>query len=307
MGFLVIGGTGTVGSEVVRGLVGRGDRVRVLTRSAAKAGRSPRAPRGPSGTWPTRRVCGGRWRESPASSWPRRSNPRRRSAGWRPWKRSGRRGSGGSSTCRCTGWTTVPTSPTSAASCPSKRRSAGWVCPSLSCGRTTSSRTISWFGRPSAQYGVYPQPIGPVGLSRVDVRDIAHRYSQRADRAWTRGSDVPLVGPDVLTGEATAAVYSRHLGREIRYGGDDLDAWTEQVRAVLPDWQVRDLRVMYEHFQHQGLVATDADLAAVPSRASGASPAGSKTSPPSSPARSGAINPGDDTLEQRAYQRSSHQ
>ena len=45
--------------------------------------------------------------------------------------------------------------------------------------------------------------------------------------------------------------------------GDDLDAWAEQVRAALPDWLVRDLRTMFEHFQHRGLVATDADLAAV--------------------------------------------
>src|SRR5262245_5554844 len=46
MEFLVIGGTGTVGGEVVRGLLGRGDRVRVLTRSAAKVRSLPAGAEG---------------------------------------------------------------------------------------------------------------------------------------------------------------------------------------------------------------------------------------------------------------------
>jgi uncharacterized protein YbjT (DUF2867 family) len=100
-------------------------------------------------------------------------------------------------------------------------------------------------------------------LSRVDVRDIAQAAVNALTEPGHEGQTYPLVGPDVLTGEATAAVYSRHLDREIRYGGDDLQTWAEQARAALPDWMVRDLCAMFEHFQRHGLVATDADLAAV--------------------------------------------
>jgi uncharacterized protein YbjT (DUF2867 family) len=102
-----------------------------------------------------------------------------------------------------------------------------------------------------------------VGLSRVDVRDIADAAVDALTGPGHEGQTYPLVGPDVLTGEATAAVYSRHLGRAVRYGGDDLDAWEDQARQALPDWLVRDLRIMFKHFQRLGLVATDADLAAV--------------------------------------------
>lgn len=112
-------------------------------------------------------------------------------------------------------------------------------------------------------HGVYPQPIGSVGLSRVDVRDIADAAVNVLTGPGHEDQTYPLVGPDVLTGETTAATYSRHLGRTVHYRGDDLDAWAEQARAALPDWLVRDLRTMYEYFQRQRLVATDADLAAV--------------------------------------------
>jgi hypothetical protein len=67
----------------------------------------------------------------------------------------------------------------------------------------------------------------------------------------------------VLTGEGTAAVWARHLGRDVRYGGDDLDAWAVQARTMMPDWLVEDLKVMYAFFQERGLVASAEDLAAL--------------------------------------------
>jgi uncharacterized protein YbjT (DUF2867 family) len=71
----------------------------------------------------------------------------------------------------------------------------------------------------------------------------------------------PLVGPDVLTGPATAAIWSRHLGREVRYAGNDLEAWASQARQGLPDWMVDDFEIMYAFFQKHGLRASEADLA----------------------------------------------
>lgn len=109
--------------------------------------------------------------------------------------------------------------------------------------------------------GIYPQPIGPMGLNRVDVRDIAEVAANALLQPGHEGQTYPLVGPESLTGEAVASTYSRLLGREIRYGGDDLDAWAQQVQKSLPAWMVHDLRLMYEHFQKYGLPASEADFA----------------------------------------------
>jgi uncharacterized protein YbjT (DUF2867 family) len=118
-----------------------------------------------------------------------------------------------------------------------------------------------WLREPITQYGLYPSPIGSVGLSRVDVRDIAQAAVNALLQDGHEGKAYPLVGPDVLTGEETAAVWAEHLGRDVRYGGDDVEAWAGQVRSLMPEWLVRDLCIMFEHFQQEGLVASDEDLA----------------------------------------------
>ena len=111
-------------------------------------------------------------------------------------------------------------------------------------------------------YGVYAQPVGEVGLSRVDVRDIAEAAAQ-AFGGRAPNQTIALVGPDVLTGTSTAQVYSRHLGKTIAYGGNDLDAWEKQVLQFLPPWLVFDLRIMFSHFQKHGLRATADELKTV--------------------------------------------
>jgi uncharacterized protein YbjT (DUF2867 family) len=98
---------------------------------------------------------------------------------------------------------------------------------------------------PITKYGVYAAPIGGVGCSRVDVRDIR---------------DYSLVGPDILTGEECAAVWARHLGREVAYGGDDLDAWAEAASSMMPDWLVRDVCTMFAYFQEHGLKASQEEV-----------------------------------------------
>ena len=111
-------------------------------------------------------------------------------------------------------------------------------------------------------YGVYPQPVGDVGLSRVDVRDIAEAAAQ-AFGGRAPNQTIELVGPDVLTGTSTAQIYSRHLGKTIAYGGNDLDAWEKQMLQFLPPWLVFDLRIMFSHYQKHGLRATADELKTV--------------------------------------------
>ena len=109
--------------------------------------------------------------------------------------------------------------------------------------------------------GVYGMPIGHKGVAMVDTRDIAEAAAvelMRRDRA-----DAPLpretydlVGPDDLTGPTLAAIWTDVLGREIRYGGNDLDVFEERVRSFAPGWLAHDLRLMMRRYQDDGATAT---------------------------------------------------
>jgi uncharacterized protein YbjT (DUF2867 family) len=70
-----------------------------------------------------------------------------------------------------------------------------------------------------------------------------------------------LIGPEVLTGQDVADIYTRSLGREIRYGGNDLAVWGKKAAHRLQGWLVQDLKLMYEFFQRRGLRASEADFA----------------------------------------------
>ncbi|MGH7550119.1 MAG: SDR family oxidoreductase [Gemmatimonadota bacterium] len=110
------------------------------------------------------------------------------------------------------------------------------------------------------KHGVYPQPIGHAGASRVDVRDIAEAAIVTLLEPGYEERSIAVVGPKVLTGEGTAEIWSRVLDRPVRYIGDDLEAWSSQVRGIIPDWMVGDLAMMYRFFQEKGLAATDEEL-----------------------------------------------
>jgi len=106
------------------------------------------------------------------------------------------------------------------------------------------------------KYGVYPQPMGDVGLHRVDVRDIAEAAAVALTTSGHEGQSYDLVGPEAHTGESTAQVWTRALGRPIAYAGNDLDAWEKQSLQYMPDWLVFDFKAMYAFFQEKGLKAT---------------------------------------------------
>jgi uncharacterized protein YbjT (DUF2867 family) len=118
-----------------------------------------------------------------------------------------------------------------------------------------------WLKDALLKYGVYPQPLGSKGVSRVDVRDIADAAAVALTTNGHEGETYDLVGPEAVTGESSAKSWSAALGIPIAYGGDDLDAWEKQQLQYLPDWMVFDLRYMYEHFQQQGLIASDEAIA----------------------------------------------
>jgi len=111
-------------------------------------------------------------------------------------------------------------------------------------------------------YGVYPMPIGKAGVSMVDVRDIADIAAaellarHRAADALP-GRTLDVVGPDALTGESAARIWSEALQREIRYAGDDLDGFEQQLAAHGADWLAYDMRLMMDGIQRRGMHAND--------------------------------------------------
>jgi uncharacterized protein YbjT (DUF2867 family) len=119
-----------------------------------------------------------------------------------------------------------------------------------------------WFKDAMLQYGVYPQPLGDVGVSRVDVRDIAEAAAIALTEGGHGGRTYNLVGPVPETGASVAKLWTDALGREVRYGGHaDMDAWEkQQVGYGIPDYMAFDFRMMYEHFQKKGLKGTPGDV-----------------------------------------------
>jgi uncharacterized protein YbjT (DUF2867 family) len=72
---------------------------------------------------------------------------------------------------------------------------------------------------------------------------------------------IELVGPDALSGEAIAGIWSEVLGRQIRYGGDDLAAFEQRFGSFAPQWMARDMRLMMSRFQRQGMGANPETVA----------------------------------------------
>lgn len=116
------------------------------------------------------------------------------------------------------------------------------------------------------QHGVYPMPIGGKGLAMIDTRDIAEiaalellaRDGAADGTALTR---LNLVGPDTLTGEDVARLWSDALQRPIAYGGDDTTGFEQNLRQFMPPWMAYDMRQMAARFLTDGMVPEAGDVA----------------------------------------------
>lgn len=115
-----------------------------------------------------------------------------------------------------------------------------------------------WSRDALVDHGIYPQPIGDLGIRRVDVRDIAVAAVNALTASDSRleGRNFPLVGPESLNGEDCARIWSQALGKPVVYGGNDLGAWESQARQMLPAWMAYDFRIMYAMFQAGGFVGS---------------------------------------------------
>ncbi len=107
-------------------------------------------------------------------------------------------------------------------------------------------------------YGVYPMPIGAAGVSMIDARDIADVAVAELLRRDRSSAPLPrvtldLVGPDALTGESAAKIWSSALGRDVSYAGNDVAAFEKQMAAFGPAWLAYDMRLMMAAIQEFGM------------------------------------------------------
>jgi uncharacterized protein YbjT (DUF2867 family) len=108
--------------------------------------------------------------------------------------------------------------------------------------------------------GIYPAPLGQVGISVVDIRDIAEATAIALTSDGHFGKTYNLNGPEALSGPKAASIWSKLLGKEIRYGGSDMDAFEENMRKWAPSWSAFDIRMMFQGYLERGFVAGMGDV-----------------------------------------------
>jgi len=108
--------------------------------------------------------------------------------------------------------------------------------------------------------GIYPQPLGDAGVSAVDVRDIAEAAAIALTTDGHEGKVYNLNGPTLLSGPKAAAIWGEILGRTVRYGGHDMDAFETAMREHAPTWSAFDIRMMYQGYLERGFVTEANDI-----------------------------------------------
>jgi hypothetical protein len=69
-----------------------------------------------------------------------------------------------------------------------------------------------------------------------------------------------LVGPTLITGPGNAAIWSKLLGKEIKYAGHDFDQFEEQMRSNMPSWGAFDIRMMLQGYFERGFASTETEV-----------------------------------------------
>jgi uncharacterized protein YbjT (DUF2867 family) len=261
MSILVIGGTGLVGSHVVQGLVAKGEQVHVLTRSADKADGFPLGASGIIGDLHKPETLRWAMRGIDRVFLVTPLSPTETEEGLAVVAAANRAGV----------WHVIFLSVYHVEQAPhiphfkSKMviqkalRDSGMAFTVIMANNLFQNDL--WYRESILDEGIYPQPIGDIGLNRVDVRDVADAVVATMTQTGHEFHCYPLIGAEALSGQDVADIYTRSLGREIRYGGNDLDVWSEKATHRLPGWLVPDLKLMYEFFQHRGLRASETDIA----------------------------------------------
>jgi len=109
--------------------------------------------------------------------------------------------------------------------------------------------------------GLYPMPIGTVGIAAADIRDIAEAAAVSLTEEGHDGQTYDIVGASMISGPKNAALWSNLLGKQIQYTGHDFDQWEQGMRAKMPSWSAYDLRMMFQGYFDRGFASTETEVA----------------------------------------------
>ena len=250
---LVIGGTGTVGSEVVKGLRGKGQPVKVLTRSKERIAELPDLVKGVVGSL-----------DDPASLHMAMRDVERLCLITPLSENESEEGQNAIEAAKRAGVKRIAymsvIMPDGSAHIPHFRSKVPVEYAVQDSGAewtivrpTTFMQNDLMYQQVIREHGVYPQPIGDHGINLVDVRDIADALVNALTQNDHHGRIQDLNGPEPLTGERVAKIYSDRLGKPITYVGNDIDAWAENAKPFVPEWMLHDLVTMYTFFVENGM------------------------------------------------------
>ena len=109
--------------------------------------------------------------------------------------------------------------------------------------------------------GLYPTPLGSVGIAAADMRDIAEAAAISLTEEGHEEQTYDIVGSSLISGPGNAALWSKLLGKEIKYTGHDFDQWENGMRARMPNWSAFDLRMMLQGYFDRGFASTETEVA----------------------------------------------
>ena len=108
--------------------------------------------------------------------------------------------------------------------------------------------------------GIYPMPIGTAGIAAADIRDIAEAAAISLTEEGHDGQTYDIVAPATISGPGNAALWSKQLGKEIKYTGHNFDQWEQMMRARMPSWSAFDLRMMFQGYFDRGFASTETEV-----------------------------------------------
>jgi len=109
--------------------------------------------------------------------------------------------------------------------------------------------------------GVYPMPLGTAGIAAADMRDIAEAAAISLTEDGHDGQTYDIVSPTLISGPGNADLWSKLLGKEVKYTGHDFDQWEQTMRARMPGWSAFDLRMMLQGYFERGFASTETEVA----------------------------------------------
>ena len=105
----------------------------------------------------------------------------------------------------------------------------------------------------------YATPIGAVGVTMVDIRDVAEVAALELLRRERSPDPLPtetieIVGPEAFTGQAMASLWSDVLGKAVTYVGDDLDTVEQGMRKDMTPAGAYDLKLVFQGILREGVL-----------------------------------------------------